>query len=466
MSLEAVFNQEVRHHNWWTPDTQVLVAVSGGVDSMVLLSLIESLPDEIRPLIGVAHVNHQLREASDEEQSFLETYCQEKGYPFYTKNWAEGKTLTSGIEACAREVRYTFFSDIMLKESYSVLVTAHHEGDQAETMMMRLTTGQSLFNLSGIKQYRPFATGALVRPLLSIKKSVLYEYAKEQGIPYFEDSTNQEMDYLRNRLRLSIIPLLEKENPQFSTSLSELSQEIQYSETLLQQLIAPAYDACIHYSEHQWHIKRDVFLNQSKELQFFVLQQFMTRFNQQEAVVIGQGQLREIEKRVLSNEPSHESVLKTPWVVIREYDVVRIEKKDVLEKVSPLYQIAFNQGLFLSEHEWLGYGSPSELLIPTIVDSWERKEMSLRCDTVTPIIVRKRRNGDRFIFNEQGQKKKVSRYFIDEKIAQTNRDKSWVVTDGDDNVIWLLPFRESYLSIPNETDKIQYKLVYYAKNDR
>lgn len=466
MSLEGVFNQEVRHHKWWTSETRVLVAVSGGVDSMVLLSLIDSLPNEIKPLIGVAHVNHQLRKASEKEQSFLKSYCQEKGYPFYTKNWEEGKTITSGVEACAREVRYSFFSDVMSKECYSVLVTAHHEGDQAETIMMRLTTGQSLFNLSGIKQQRPFSSGRLVRPLLSIKKVALYAYAEEQGIPYFEDSTNQEMDYLRNRLRLSVIPLLEKENPQFSTSLSELSQEIQYSERLLRQMIAPVYDTCVHYREGQWCIQRDRFLEQPEELQFFILQQFMTRFNQQEEEVIGQGQLKEIEKRLLSSEPSHETMLKKPWVMMREYHVLRIVKKESLEKVNALYQIERNQGIFLSEQEWLGYGIPSELTIPKNVRHWETKEMILPDDIVTPIIVRKRREGDRFVFNKQGQKKKVSRYFIDEKIAQTNRDKSWVVTDGEENVIWLLPFRESYLSIPNETDKIQYKLVYYAKNDR
>ncbi len=154
-----------------------LLAVSTGVDSMVLLQVFCQLFPEMQkePCFGVAHVNHQLRPASAEEAAFLRQYCQERGIPFYERCWENPPE--TGVEASARDFRYTFFADVMSQEGYDVLLTAHHSDDQVETMLMKMMREGRLQSAGGMQQQQPFQAGILLRPLLSVSKAAIYDYA-------------------------------------------------------------------------------------------------------------------------------------------------------------------------------------------------------------------------------------------------------------------------------------------------
>ncbi len=212
-----------------------LLAVSTGVDSMVLLQVFCQLFPEMQkePCFGVAHVNHQLRPASAEEAAFLRQYCQERGIPFYERCWENPPE--TGVEASARDFRYTFFADVMSQEGYDVLLTAHHSDDQVETMLMKMMREGRLQSAGGMQQQQPFHTGILLRPLLSVSKAAIYDYAQAQQIPYFEDESNHEPLYLRNRLRQQVVPALKAENPQLLPHFQQLSVEMQFANQLIQQ---------------------------------------------------------------------------------------------------------------------------------------------------------------------------------------------------------------------------------------
>ena len=140
----------------WQPNTRILIAVSTGVDSMVLLDVMEQLK-KTGVEIGVAHINHNFREQSQEEEAFLGDYCREHQLPFYCEQLTV--TLTSNVEAQARDFRYAFFEKIMKEQQYDVLLTAHHSDDQTETMLMKMIRTGELFASQGIVLNQSFGPG-------------------------------------------------------------------------------------------------------------------------------------------------------------------------------------------------------------------------------------------------------------------------------------------------------------------
>ena len=213
MTYQEIYN-EIQKQAYFDKHHRVLIAVSGGVDSMNLLHFLHLYQEDFQIRIGIAHVNHKQRAESDMEETYLRAWAQDHNIPIYI-SYFEGKFS----EKAARDWRYKFFQKIMKREGYSALVTAHHLDDQAETIMMRLIRGSRLRHLSGIKSIQSFGTGQLIRPFLSFSKTDLPK------IFHFEDTSNEKTDFLRNRIRKNYLPLLNQENPQFVQGLNQLAFE-------------------------------------------------------------------------------------------------------------------------------------------------------------------------------------------------------------------------------------------------
>ncbi|MEG0551214.1 MAG: tRNA lysidine(34) synthetase TilS [Vagococcus sp.] len=464
MSLRQKFQQQVKKSDWWQPDDKILVAVSGGVDSIVLLHLLLELPEEVKPKIYVAHINHQLREDSEEEEAYVLKFCRDKQVPIHTTKWSKGPQITSNVEQEARDFRYTFFEEVMKKERIQTLVTAHHADDQVETVMMRLISGNRLSTLSGIKEKRDLNYGNVIRPLLHMKKEELLAYSKERKLFFYEDESNFSLDYFRNRLRQTLIPEIKKENPKFSEHIVHFSQELTNDMTLLQELMEPKYQKCVVFSKAGWKINRQEFLACTTREQRFILDYFIAELMKNETISLGFSQKNQLLSNLLSDKPNQSYHLKNGWYFKRTYDEVIISKEVVVKGKSESFKVLKNTGLFLSETEWFGFFEKAHEVLPERCQSWEKKSISFVEPTCQQVVIRRHRAGDRLILNEKKHTKKVSRYFIDEKIPALEREKSWVVEDHENIVKWLVPFRESYLSIRDETDKIQYKLVYCYKD--
>ncbi len=220
------------------PDAPVLLAFSGGADSVALLDmLVKEYPNA--PIL-LAHVNHGIRgEEALRDRTFCEAIAKERGLEIAILD-ADVPTLAKergqSLEEAAREVRYAFFADLMKERNIPLLVTAHHADDHLETILFRLARGTGLSGLSGITPIRPFATGHLVRPLLGFSKADILIYCEEQALDFVTDSTNADTTYARNRIRAEVVPVLESLYADVSHRTVRMSAELAEDDAYLREV--------------------------------------------------------------------------------------------------------------------------------------------------------------------------------------------------------------------------------------
>lgn len=205
--------ETVKRGRLFQKDESLLVAVSGGIDSMVLLHLLIHLPPMIKPVVEVAHFNHCLRgKESDEEARFVEQQSHTWKVPVHLGTISGDWSSKENLEARAREARYQFLRKKAREQGIQKIVTAHHADDQAETFLIRWLQGAGLRGLAGIPFLREDEGCLLVRPFLLVSRLEIQEYAQQFQIPFREDSSNREDHFLRNRVR-SLLQSFIKENP-------------------------------------------------------------------------------------------------------------------------------------------------------------------------------------------------------------------------------------------------------------
>lgn len=212
---------------------KLLVAASGGPDSMALLDMLKDLQKKQKFELIAAHFNHQLRSDSEEETRILKDYCQKNEIPLFVAKWAKNEQPKSGIEAAAREVRYNFLTKIAKNETADYLLTAHHGDDLIENILLKFIRSGNPEEMNSLQAVGVMHGVTLLRPLLSSSKQEILEYDKERGISFIVDSTNKEDDTMRNRMRHHVVPILKKENPaliqnalRFSYEMSDLTNAV------------------------------------------------------------------------------------------------------------------------------------------------------------------------------------------------------------------------------------------------
>ena len=223
----------------------VVAAVSGGADSVVMLHLLLELSEELGLRIIVAHMDHGLRgEESRRDHDFVKGLARRLGLEFVSKRLKKGelKGLGGSPQEAARVKRYAFFSDVALKYKAQKVALGHTSDDQAETVIMRLLKGSSLSGLSGIPPVR----GVFVRPLIQTSRASVEEHAREQGIAFVTDSTNLTIKYLRNRVRLELLPKLAKEyNPSIKETLARTALVLSSDDDFIEKAAIKAFGAAL-----------------------------------------------------------------------------------------------------------------------------------------------------------------------------------------------------------------------------
>lgn len=199
---------------------KVLVACSGGPDSMTLLDILRTSKGQS---IIVGHVNHQLRETAQRDEEIVKKYCKKHGITLEILTVdikKEAKKTKTTVEECARNVRKKWFEEMRIKHHADIIATAHHSDDQAETVLYRITKWTGITGLVGIE----WETGYYSRPLIWLTKSEILNYAKKNKIPYWHDETNDDTSIPRNMLRHEVLPRLQEINPEATQSIIRLSQ--------------------------------------------------------------------------------------------------------------------------------------------------------------------------------------------------------------------------------------------------
>jgi tRNA(Ile)-lysidine synthase len=239
MLLEP-FTRQLTKEPLWPPDARLLVAVSGGMDSVALADLLF----RAGYALGLAHVNFQLRaEASDADAALVEAMARQYGLPYFEARFDTLALRLPGesVQMVARRLRYHWLEEVRLREGYDYILTAHHAHDNLETLLMRFTQGCGLAGLGGI----PPVNGRVLRPLLPFTRTAIAEYVAERGLPFREDASNASDYYLRNKIRRHVTPALEAIQPGVALTAAENARRFREAHALYAYAVATLREQCV-----------------------------------------------------------------------------------------------------------------------------------------------------------------------------------------------------------------------------
>ena len=466
MELLEQVRQRNQQNPLWQQSDRLLLAVSGGVDSMALLRLFELLPVKERPFFAVAHVNHQLRAAAQKEETFLAAYCQERGIPFHVYQWQQAAPEAGNLEARARTMRYQFFTELCQTHHYRAVLTGHHGDDQGETFLLKLTRGTQLKDLVGMMPISQRQGVTIIRPLLPYRKEELRAFARTEQLVYFEDETNSSADYARNRLRQQVLPVLKAENANFLQHIHNLVKQIEYANTIIGKNTAQLQAQLLkQVGPEEWEIDLSGFLAQDVSSQYMFLVALLQEALINQGVSVQEEHLEAVLSLWRGERAAGEIHLPDKWLVLKEYQVGRVRRRstsaasDLPEDLA--FELAVGESVFVSPREWFTLlPLEQELNVPSSMSNWEQFDLELPASLVArPLSIRRAEPKARLVIDQAGHHKEIRRLFIDAKIPQAERPFVWMV-QGETEILWVVPVRKSYLSIKKETDKIQYKLIY------
>ena len=414
--------QMMQAKGYFNQHKKILVAVSGGADSMSLLHFLYNHQKDLDIQLGIAHVNHKQRQESEHEEAYLRHWAEEHKVPFHYSTFS-GKFS----ENAARTFRYEFFKQVMKDYDYSALVTAHHADDQAETIFMRLLRGSRLRHLTGISAIRPFGTGQIIRPFLHLTKAQL------PVTFHFEDRSNSSLAYLRNRIRLSYLPTLSQENPKIKEHLCLLAEEIGLMEQALGELTK---DISI--------TDLSVFQQQSDAVQLFLLQNYLDSFPD---LQLSKGQFNQLISYLRKNA-SGKMPLKNGYELVKTQTYFLIRKKASIS-LSPPCLLEFGKSVEFEDYT-LTFSEFNDVSNTDAISIWSD----------APIVIRHRKEGDKIDLGSHH--KKLRRLFIDNKILEKDRQKA-IVGEQDGHIIFLYVAGRLYLKKRPE-NAILYGTVVIYKN--
>lgn len=277
-ALLPCFEKHLQEKSFFRHGERILVACSGGPDSVALFHLLRTLSVKYGWKLGLIHFNHKLRPgAAQRDENFVRMVARKARIPFFRGEGdvrREVRRTKTSIEECARALRYDFFLKISHAKKFQKIVLGHTRDDQAETVLMRILQGTGLRGLLGIREKMKLGRVTLVRPLLVFPKKELLRYLKEQGFPFRSDKTNDSHQFLRNRIRLKLIPGLQRDfNPRVVEALSRIPMIMADESALISELEEEAWKKTFRRkTRFKKELRRSIFLKLSPSLQFRVVE--------------------------------------------------------------------------------------------------------------------------------------------------------------------------------------------------
>ena len=413
----------------WNKEDKIAIALSGGVDSIVLFHLlVTEYKDSYKELV-VFHINHGLREESYEEAEFVEKFVKDFDVKFYKEELnmsdLERDSHTSE-EMLARELRYQAFNKMAKLEGVTKLLTAHHKNDQVENILMRLLTGRSIDHSLAICEEIEMAGLTIYRPLLNSLKAELEEYAKEKNLHYYVDATNFDTDYTRNNIRHNIVPLLNDINSGSFDNLINFANYYQNINNNLKKAILSNKDNYIFSRDKdKISLVKDKFLELNEEEMYFLLKDLIT--DELGVFDVKQKAIFDVISSLKKNTGNKSYDLKNNLKIISQYETLyihKIEKKCYNDKI----EINIDKICENSVYEFY----QNKFIIST-----DAKDSEIGFNkSELPLLVTIKKEGDRVRRGEIN--KKLSRIFIDEKVPKELRDTLPVIRNNKGEVLGVL----------------------------
>ncbi|HUL31156.1 MAG TPA: tRNA lysidine(34) synthetase TilS [Thermodesulfobacteriota bacterium] len=452
------FKRAIDCHHLVEKGDRLIVGVSGGVDSMVLVHLLYACREAFNLSLIVAHVNHGLRPAeSEKEAELVQKEAARLGLPFEYGQFNVKefqKTMGLSPQDAARRIRFHFFYDLLQRREAQKIVLGHHADDQVETVLLKLIRGSGL---QGLKGMLPIREGRVIRPLLGVWREEIRTFAAEKKLPFLLDSSNLKSDYLRNRIRLTLIPLMEREyQPNFKEILLRTSNILREENDYLEKGAEAAYQEIVRKEKDTLFFKLAEYRSLHQAIQWRVMKKILERVYDWGAGV-EEGEWSAVDKiyqKLHQSSPSF--LLELPhgaWVEKR-YDVVLLRKG----KVKPLppfeVELRFPGSTFIEEigkevvveetdrHKLKDYNGPANT---ALVDYGSLQ---------FPLKMRNFRPGDRF--HPLGVKgtQKLKEFFIDHKVPKVERPKVPLLVSGE-RIVWIVGYRiDERAKVTEKTKKV------------
>lgn len=432
------FRYYVKNNSLFTKGDKILLAVSGGVDSMVMMSLFAEDGYEI----GIAHCNFQLRgEESYEDEVLVEKEAVRYGVPFYNIRFdtaGEMERTGESVQIAARRLRYAWFDELSSRHGYSVIAIAHHADDSIETFFINMFRGTGLRGLTGIN----IINGRVVRPMLFATRKEIMDYAVINSIPYREDSSNRSTKYLRNKIRLGIVPRIKEINPKFPEIMGANLERLTDAQLFI--------DKGIEIIRGQVEENKDglaVITPESIDPAFpkeFVIYELLAKYGFKGDVVRGlcvslaEGQTG---KRFYSKEyVAYADRGKIVVAPVTEEDVCEVE---INKNARRAYC-----GNSVFYFEFMDIGALDDLKQPENIALLDADKLEF------PLRARRWQDGDCFYPIGMKGRKKVSDYLIDEKVSGAEKQRQFVLLSGED-IVWLAGRRsDDRYKVTDDTDNV------------
>lgn len=417
--MEKTFKNLVKTNYPYLCGSKLLLAVSGGVDSVVLAHLCH----EAKLDFSIAHCNFNLRgEESDGDEKFVVDLADSLEVEVFTEsfdtlNFAENHKIS--VQMAARELRYEWFSELSSSVQFDYTLTAHHANDNLETFLINLIRGTGPEGLTGIKTEKE----EIIRPLLDFSRKQIEAYARKKHYKWREDSSNASDKYMRNKIRHHIVPVMEELNPQLLDSFAKTQQHLQESMDLVEDYISLLYPKLVQKDTYGYAIDID-FLKKvpnQKQILYQLLKSFgFTEWNDVYDLLSAQ-----TGKMVLSD--THRLIKDRQKLLLTEQNGNSVNKEYNLGEDEDLVMIPGMGTLHINEVKKMEQASGSCIFVP------ERK-------LEFPLKIRKWKKGDYFYpFGMKG-KKKLSDFFKDQKFSLPEKENTWILFSGNE-IVWIINHR-------------------------
>lgn len=433
------FEKYVAENELFTHNDKLLLTVSGGVDSMVLMSLTAAAGYKF----GVAHCNFQLRgKESDEDEELVEHEAKRLGVEFFNKRFdttAEMERTGESMEMAARRLRYQWFRELCDEHGYTVIAIAHHINDSIETFFINMLRGTGLRGLTGITNH----VGRIVRPLMFTNRKDIHDYAVAHRIPFREDSSNRSTKYLRNKVRIGLIPMLKEITPQFTTIMRRNVSRLSQAQDFITSAMSIIKRDVIEHSGDIHTIKVQN-INDSLPRNFVIYEILSSEYG-------FKGDVVDALCHALDNQSTGRRFYAREWVAV-------VDRGNIV--VSPISEDDDCE-VMVERNTLRSYVGGSVLYYQhcdiDFIDTLDLGENVALIDADKlkyPLHLRRWHEGDWFQPLGMSGRKKISDYLIDKKVSMAEKSRQFVLVSGDD-IVWVVGRRlDDRFAITKRTERV------------
>ena len=411
---------------------KLLVAISGGIDSVALTYLLSKLDFTI----SLAHCNFNLRgKESDLDEDFVNKLGNKLEIPVFTIQFNTevfAKENKQSTQIAARSLRYSWFEKLEKEHSFDYVLTAHHADDNLETFLINLTRGSGLDGLTGI----PEINGRIVRPLLRFSRKEILTFVKENKIEWREDKSNAQTKYIRNKIRHKVVPFLKEINPSLLNTFAKTAEYLKESQHILEDRIKKVASEVLTIDKNTIaiNIQKVERLSNPKAYLYQLLKAYnFTEWN---------------DVYNLLSAQSGKQVLSKTHTLLKDRGSLVLFKNIFPNNI---------ETIFIQENE-LEITKPIHLKIENVIEKSRKNKETIFIDKekcVFPLQLRRWQNGDFFYPSGMTGKKKLSKYFKDEKFSLFEKLNTWLLCNNNDDIIWVVGYREdSRFEITTQTNSL------------